>query len=173
MNFQRGFMTMNAFQSKPKKVQRHYAGQAGRWAGALLLTALLTACARITLGPAPTPARPTQAPPTARPNPTQTPRVARASLPTPTAISAARSAAITDLVGGVEARPDIGGQFGAAVLGQVLQTGAGVRTDDTGQATLELSEGSIIRVDRATSFELRDLSGCARGRRTTPPPLSC
>ena len=162
-------MTMNAFQSKPKKVQRHYAGQAGRWAGALLLTALLTACARITLGPAPTPttARPTQAPPTARPNPTQTPRVARASLPTPTAISAARSAAITDLVGGVEARPDIGGQFGAAVLGQVLQTGAGVRTDDTGQATLELSEGSIIRVDRATSFELRDLSGDAGSPSTT------
>ena len=36
-----------------------------------------------------------------------------------------------------------------------------------GAATLELSEGSIIRVDRATSFELRDLSGDAGSPSTT------
>src|SRR3972149_967632 len=106
MNFQRGFMTMNAFQSKPKKAQRHYAGQAGRWAGALLLTALLTACARITLGPAPTPT-------TAGP-----------------------------------------------------QRAAAVRTAQTGQATLELGEGSILRVDRAASCDRRHRSAAAGSPRT-------
>jgi ferric-dicitrate binding protein FerR (iron transport regulator) len=66
---------------------------------------------------------------------------------------------VTDLQGQVEVRKSSTAPFAAATLGQVLQVGASLRTGDRGQATLQLIEGSIIRVTENTAFELTDLSG--------------
>ncbi len=152
---------MNIFQAKSNKVPARRANQPGSRAAVCLLVVFLTACTRSALTPPPQSAA-TQPPPLVTPTvrPTRTPRAAASPAPERVAEAlSVRSATVTELRGGVQARENQAASFRAAQLGEALGVGAGIRTDDTGQATLKLTEGSIIRVDRSTTFELTELSG--------------
>ncbi len=109
----------------------------------------------------PTQPLPTTAP-TARPKATRTPKPVTASTTTtataePSPIPEGRTATIVDVQGKVEVREDSGAKFANAVLGQILQPGASIRTDNFGQATLQMTEGTIIHVSRATTFEFTEI----------------
>lgn len=134
-----------------------------KWGVALTV---LVACQRGPLTPvAPTPAPAlsvSTAAPTARPPATRTPApdsspapVTRTPAASPTPVG--RNATLIDIEGQVEVRSERTASFVRAVLGQVLHPGASVRTSEIGQATLQLSEGTIIRVDTATTFEFTEI----------------
>jgi hypothetical protein len=94
---------------------------------------------------------------TAKPRPSAT---KRAATSTP-AKAASRTATITGVQPGVGHRANAQADWRPAVVGQALAVGGGVQTDATGAATIALSEGSVVRIASATTFELARLEGDA------------
>lgn len=78
--------------------------------------------------------------------------------PAPTPIPV-RAAALSELVGQVQVRPDPNSPWSAAVEGQVLSTGSTVLTGQDSRAKITLPEGNLIRISSQTQFTLLEVGG--------------
>ena len=73
----------------------------------------------------------------------------------------ARTAALSELVNEVKARPAAERDWEPATDGQVVRVGGGVRTSADARARVDISDGAILRVAANSEFELKELSGTA------------
>ena len=76
------------------------------------------------------------------------------ATPTPS-----HTAALSELLNEVKARPSAEVDWQAAEVGQMIHAGGGVRTGDESRARLDISDGTIIRMAADSEFELNELSG--------------
>lgn len=136
------------------------------WHGLLIVSLLLTACQRVFAPPSLTPTAvatstlaPTKAPIKASASP------APATATTSSAAAPAQTsgvAIITELVKGVLKQPAPDASWVDALKGDALAVSGKIQTDHTGKATLQFSEGVIVRVASDTFFELKDAGDKSR-----------
>jgi hypothetical protein len=88
---------------------------------------------------------------------------APSATPASTATPAPRTAALSELINEVNARPNTEVDWESASVGQMIVAGGGVQTGPEARARLDLSDASILRLGANTEFTLTDVSPDAPG----------
>jgi hypothetical protein len=87
-----------------------------------------------------------------------TPGAGSGSTPGSGGAAQSRSATLSELQNTVDSREEAGAKWKSAVEGESITTGGGARTQENARAKITISDGTLIRMAPATTFNLTELS---------------